>query len=70
MGGKANGIERLLQRSTGESLFGEARSRGKVIGELQGEARLGVLINRLILDGRSAEVQGAATDAEKRERTL
>lgn len=47
----------------GESI-GEAR--GKVIGELQGEARLGVLINRLILDGRSAEVQGAATDAERR----
>jgi hypothetical protein len=24
------------------------------------------LINRLILDGRSAEIQGVATDAEKR----
>ena len=38
----------------------------RVIGELQGEARLGVLINRLILDGRGAEVQSAATDAERR----
>ena len=63
--GKAIGesIGEARGKVIGESI-GEAR--GKVIGELQGETRLGVLINRLILDGRSAEVQGAATDAEKR----
>ena len=69
MGGKELESERLRAEGKvlGESI-GEARgeARGKVIGELQGETRLGVLINRLILDGRSAEVQGAATDAEKR----
>ena len=67
MGGKVLELESERLKAIGESI-GEARgeARGKVIGELQGEARLGVLINRLILDGRSAEVQGAATDAEKR----
>ena len=71
MGGKVLELESERLRAEGKVLgesIGEARgeARGKVIGELQGEARLGVLINRLILDGRSAEVQGAATDAEKR----
>ena len=42
------------------------RQEEKSLESFRGEARLGVLINRLILDGRSAEVQGAATDAEKR----
>ena len=71
MGGKVLELESERLRAEGKVLgesIGEARgeARGKVIGELQGETRLGVLINRLILDGRSAEVQGAATDAEKR----
>lgn len=63
MGGKVLELESERLKAIGESI-GEAR--GKAIGELQGEARLGVLINRLILDGRSAEIQGVATDAEKR----
>ncbi len=62
-------------KAIGESI-GEAR--GKVIGEsiekseeksLESFRVKRVLVfwmNRLILDGRSAEVQGAATDAEKR----
>ena len=71
MGGKVLELESERLRAEGKVLgesIGEARgeARGKVIGELQGETRLGVLINRLILDGRSAEVQGAATDAERR----
>ena len=75
MGGKVLELESERLRAEGKVLgesIGEARgeARGKVIGELQGETRLGVLINRLILDGRSAEVQGAATDAEKRKELI
>ena len=71
MGGKVLELESERLRAEGKVLgesIGEARggARGKVIGELQGETRLGVLINRLILDGRGAEVQSAATDAERR----
>ena len=63
MGGKVLELESERLKAIGESI-GEAR--GKAMGELQGEMRLGVLINRLILDGRGAEVQRAAMDAERR----
>ncbi|MFR1010666.1 MAG: hypothetical protein ACLSGA_14325 [Ruminococcus sp.] len=49
MGGKVLELESERLKAIGESI-GEAR--GKAMGELQGEMRLGVLINRLILDGR------------------
>lgn len=35
-------------------------------GKEEGEERLSVLINRLILDGRSSEVQSVVTNAEIR----
>ena len=59
MGGKVLELE-------SERLRAEGEIRGEIRGEAKGEERLSILINRLILDGRSAEVQGAATDAEKR----
>ena len=63
VGGKVLELESERLKAIGESI-GEAR--GKAMGEFQGEMRLGVLINRLILDGRGAEVQRAAMDAERR----
>ena len=41
--------------------------RLKAEGEARGQARLGNLINRLILDQRTEEIQIASTDPEKRE---
>ena len=64
MGGKVLELESERLKAIGESI-GEAR--GKAVGELQGENAAGeFLINRLILDGRGAEVQRAAMDAERR----
>ena len=37
-----------------------------IIQEIYKSIEYRILINRLILDGRRAEVQGAATDAERR----
>ena len=37
-------------------------------GEIKGEERLGILINRLIQDGRNTEIQSVATDKEIRQR--
>lgn len=42
------------------------RAEGKAIGTAEGEERLSVLINRLILDGRSSEIQSVVTNAEIR----
>lgn len=39
---------------------------GLATGETRGEERLSILINRLILDGRSDEIQSVVTNAEKR----
>ena len=37
-------------------------------GEIKGEERLGIIINRLIQDGRNTEIQSVATDKEIRQR--
>ena len=37
-------------------------------GKIKGEERLGILINRLIQDGRNTEIQSVATDKEIRQR--
>lgn len=37
-------------------------------GEIKGEEHLGILINRLIQDGRNTEIQSVATDKEIRQR--
>ena len=43
------------------------KAEGQVIGQAQGEARLGSLINRLIQEQRIDEIQIVSTDSEKRE---
>ena len=42
------------------------RAEGEIRGEAKGEERLSILINRLILDGRSAEIKSVVTNAEIR----
>ena len=44
------------------------RREAEAGGEIKGEERLSILINRLILDGRSAEIQSVVTDVETRKR--
>lgn len=46
----------------------EGRAEGITQGKLQGEQRLSVLINRLILDGRSDEISKVVTDRNTCER--
>ena len=59
MGGKVLELE-------SERLWAEGKAIGEVEGETRGEERLSVLINRLILDGRSSEIQSVVTNAEIR----
>lgn len=59
MGGKVLELE-------SERLRAEGEIRGEIRGEAKGEERLSILINRLILDGRSAEIQSVVTNAEIR----
>ena len=72
MGGKvleleSERLERLQKEAEAEAkAIGEAR--GRAIGEAIGEERLSTLLNRLIMDGRSAEIQSAVTNAETRKR--
>ena len=49
MGGKVLGLE-------SERLRAEGKEIGKEIGKAEGEERLSILINRLIMDGRSTEI--------------
>ena len=66
--------EEVVRKGIGEVMGGKVleleserlRAEGKAIGEIRGEERLSVLINRLILDGRSAEIQSVVTNAEIR----
>lgn len=48
-------------------LMAEAKEQGREQGMAQGEERLSVLINRLILDDRGNEIQKVVTDKEMRE---
>ena len=80
MGGKvleleSERLERLQKEAEAEAkAIGEARGRaigeakGIAIGEAIGEERLSTLLNRLIMDGRSAEIQSVVTNAETRKR--
>ena len=63
MGGKVLELESERLRAEGEKI-GEIK--GEIRGEAQGEERLSILINRLILDGRSAEIKSVVTNAEIR----
>ena len=44
----------------------EARAIGEARGRKIGEERLSILINHLIMDGRSTEIQSVVTNAETR----
>ena len=59
MGGKVLELE-------SERLLAEGKAIGEAEGETKGEERLSVLINCLILDGRSTEIQSVVTNAEIR----
>ena len=59
MGGK------VLELET-ERLRAEGQVVGKEIGKAEGEERLSILINHLILDGRNDEIQSVVTNAEIR----
>ncbi len=61
MGGKVLQLE-------SERLREEGMAIGKAEGKAEGEARLSALINRLLLDGRSNEVQRVVTDVKWRQR--
>ena len=74
---EAKAIGEARGRAIGEArgrAIGEARGRaigeakGRAIGEAIGEERLSTLLNRLIMDGRSAEIQSVVTNAETRKR--
>ena len=66
--------EEKIQKGIGDAMGGKVleleserlRAEGKAIGEVRGEERLSVLINKLILDKRNDEIQIVVTDAKKR----
>ena len=71
MGGKILQLESERLREEGMAIGearGEARGKaeGETIGMMRGEARLSALINRLILEGRSDEIQKVVTDVNRR----
>lgn len=59
MGGKVLQLESERVRAEGEA-------RGEARGKAMGEVRLSTLINRLILDNRTDEIQRVVTDADRR----
>ena len=64
---EAKAIGEARGRAIGEArgrAIGEAR--GRAIGEAIGEERLSTLLNRLIMDGRSAEIQSVVTNTDIR----
>ena len=64
----------VVRKGIGEVMGGKVleleserlRAEGEIRGEAKGEERLGILIKRLILDGRSTEIQSVVTNAEIR----
>ena len=60
MGGKVLQLE-------SERLREEGMAIGKAEGKAEGDARLSALINRLILEGRSDEIQKVVTDVNRRQ---
>ena len=72
---EAKAIGEARGRAIGEAkgiAIGEAKgiaigeAKGIAIGEAIGEERLSTLLNRLIMDGRSAEIQSVVTNADIR----
>ena len=68
--------EEVVRKGIGEVMGGKVleleserlRAEGEIRGEAKGEERLSILINRLILDGRSTEIQSVVTNAEIRKK--
>ena len=64
--------EEVVRKGIGEVMGGKVleleSERLWAEGEARGEERLSVLINRLILDGRSTEIQSVVTNAEIRKK--
>ncbi|MBU5680709.1 hypothetical protein [Blautia sp. MSJ-9] len=66
--------EEVVRKGIGEVMGGKVLeleserlwAEGKAVGTAEGEERLSVLINRLILDGRSKEIQSVVTNPEIR----
>ena len=62
----------IIRKGIGEIMGGKVleleSERLERKGEIKGEERLGILINRLIQDGRNTEIQSVATDKEIRQR--
>ena len=66
--------EEVVRKGIGDVMGGKVleleserlRAEGEIRGEAKGEERLSILINRLILDGRSTEIQSVVTNAEIR----
>lgn len=65
MGGKVLQLESERLREEGMAI---GKAEGKEEGKAEGEARMSALINRLLLDGRSDEVQRVVTDIKWRQR--
>ena len=65
MRGRVLQLESERLRKEGET---RGKAIGKAIGKAEGEARLSALINNLILDSRSDEVQRAVTDVNWRQK--
>ena len=58
--------EKVLELES-ERLKAEGHTEGEAIGQVQGEARLGSLITRLIQEQRTEEIPIVSTDAKRRE---
>lgn len=67
MGGKVLQLESERLREEG-MIIGKAEGEaiGEIRGKAAGEARLSALINRLLLEGRSDEVQRVVTSESRR----
>ena len=68
--------EDVVRKGIGEIMGGKVleleterlRAEGQAIGKAEGEERLSILINHLILDGRNDEIQSVVTNAEIRKK--
>ncbi len=69
MGGKVLELETERLRAEGQAVGKEiGKEIGREIGKAEGEERLSILINHLILDGRNDEIQSVVTNAEVRKK--
>lgn len=60
------GVEEVMRGKILELESEKLLAKGEKIGEVRGEERLSILINRLILDGKSEKIQAVVTDPKTR----